>query len=53
MPEWDSNPDSGERQSAVSSKALDHTAIREGPNLYDEVYKVSQSIRQMFIQYTD
>ena len=28
---WDSNPDSGDRQLAVSGNALDHTAIKAGP----------------------
>ena len=33
FPVWDSNPCSGERQLAVCGNALDHTAIRAGPQM--------------------
>ena len=34
-PGWDSNLGCGERQLAVSGNALDHTAIRAGPLLFE------------------
>ena len=45
-PGCDSNPDSGERQLAVSGNALDHTAIRAGPSAsFIEVSEVPRITR--------